>query len=895
MKNLPLMLMALALLVNGNTLKADNPMEAHICTSVTRSVDAKAVHAAEESTSIITKAEGVAKYYIRNTNTQNYAGYNQFLGGVSGELVFDESTHTVYMKNPQTALRSDTYIVGSYTDTSLSFTMPQTLDTSYYGDLIGHRFVKDSNSTDNNEPTYTIDDSEPLTYTIAADGTITMNSDGDKILFGFTDAFDITYANYETVFTPFNDKALTMADMPDDFASKVEMWCMQDDSSKLNLKVVNSDNKLYIAGFDTYNPDSFVVGDIDGNTVTFKAGQYTGINRYLYQYSWFYGYDGEKLEDAVFSYAPEAGVLSNKNSSFGLYSGDIVNNRGITELLGYSEAAINRVPSDISLIPNNPTNLYISSPSENSTSFSFILESQSKDGWPLNDDNLYYRIYFNKKLFTFTKSDYPGLDSDCTDMRYKAAIYDDNGNRVIGSYSSGYNYIEILFNFATANAGIQAVYKDGDTEYCSDIVYFQQIPDLVVNDIAYNITSNGTVEVTYGDNAYTGDIEIPAKITDPETNTEYTVTTIGDKAFFQCTELTSITLPESITSIGDRAFAFCYYLKSINFPNGLTTIADRAFYKCYSLTDVTIPEAVTKIGTYAFADCVGFVHVTIPESVKELGSYAFTACSLLETVDIKAPLTELPTGVLYNSSSLVDVNLPKTLTSLGESAFEGCTDLTEITLPASVTKIDPYAFADCASLTNITIPAAVTTIGELAFYNCRVLPSITIPNNVTTIGYLAFALCLKLPSITIPAAVTSIDDKAFAYCDALKTVTSLSTTPPAIGETIFATTESIDSWFVKSRSDADNEDNADSENADFVIYVPAESVSAYQAQWSDYADYITAIDSTTGIGAITVEDNAVVECYNLQGMRIKSVRNAADLQSLTPGIYIVNGKKVIVK
>ena len=124
-----------------------------------------------------------------------------------------------------------------------------------------------------------------------------------------------------------------------------------------------------------------------------------------------------------------------------------------------------------------------------------------------------------------------------------------------------------------------------------------------VDGIYYNLISSkgNVVEVTKGDKKYEGDITIPSSINVNEE--EYTVTSIGNDAFYRCSGLTSVTIPNSVKSIGELAFSRCSSLTSITIPNSVTSIGSSAFAYCSSLTSVTIPNSVTSIGEAAFYGC----------------------------------------------------------------------------------------------------------------------------------------------------------------------------------------------------------------------------------------------------------------------------------------------------
>ena len=249
------------------------------------------------------------------------------------------------------------------------------------------------------------------------------------------------------------------------------------------------------------------------------------------------------------------------------------------------------------------------------------------------------------------------------------------------------------------------------------------------------------------------------------------VTSIGYRAFADCSRLTSVTIPNSVTSIGSSAFSGCSGLTSVTIPNGVTSIGSSAFYNCSGLTSVTIPNSVTSIGSSAFSGCSGLTSVTIPNSVTSIGSSAFSSCRGLTSITIPNSVTSIGSSAFSYCSGLTSVTIPNSVTSIGERAFYNCDGLTSITIPNSVTSIGSSAFESCSGLTSIAIPSSVTSIGDYAFYGCNGLTSITIPNGVTSIGDFAFADCSKLASIEIPNSVTSIGDAAFVSCSGLTNVT----------------------------------------------------------------------------------------------------------------------------
>ncbi len=208
---------------------------------------------------------------------------------------------------------------------------------------------------------------------------------------------------------------------------------------------------------------------------------------------------------------------------------------------------------------------------------------------------------------------------------------------------------------------------------------------------------------------------------------DYTVTSIGDHAFYTCDELTILLqVPNTVTSIENYAFYGCSSLRVANFPNTINSIGDFAFNGCSSLTSIEIPNSVTFIGQYAFQGCTHLTSVEIPNSVTFIGQHAFRGCIRLTSVEIGNSVTSIGVSAFQGCTSLTSVEIGNSVTSIGNYAFLGCTDLTSVEIPNSVTSIGLYAFQDCTSLTSVEIGNSVASIKSYAFNNCTDLTSITV-------------------------------------------------------------------------------------------------------------------------------------------------------------------------
>ena len=244
-----------------------------------------------------------------------------------------------------------------------------------------------------------------------------------------------------------------------------------------------------------------------------------------------------------------------------------------------------------------------------------------------------------------------------------------------------------------------------------------------VNGVYYHlIKEKSEAEVVEGDNKYGGNIVIPEIIN--YDGVKYKVTSIGKLAFYSCSDLLSIDLPESLEMIDDFAFHGCKGLTSINFPNRLISIGNNAFARCEELTQVSFPSTLRTIGSAAFQYCSKLSSLSLPNTLSSLGYWAFGGCI-----------------------SLTSITIPNVSQILPYAIFQKCIGFTSVNIPTSLLILDDYAFTACHDLTNIDIPQGVTAIGNFSFYSCTELASVNLPESISLIGNEAFCGCGKIEKV----------------------------------------------------------------------------------------------------------------------------------------------------
>jgi len=352
--------------------------------------------------------------------------------------------------------------------------------------------------------------------------------------------------------------------------------------------------------------------------------------------------------------------------------------------------------------------------------------------------------------------------------------------------------------FATIKA--EEYENTSDYNSGSDIVF-----ELNEAGTAYILTSCGT--------SYEGDLEIPSNHIDEEQAEELLpVTSIGNTAFKECINLTSVIIPDTVTSIGIAAFQGCTTMTSVDIGSGVTIIPLYAFQGCTVLRNVTISNSVTRIRDFAFErcknlqnieniianitsiengvfeNCFSLESVVIPDNVTSIGMRAFKNCSELRSIDICDYVTSIGNNA-FERTNLEIVVIPDGVIKISCRLFNECNNLKQITIPNSVTSIEEAAFRFCSSLEGVTIPEDVTTIEDRAFDNCTSLQIVefSATSELISIGDNAFNKCINLTAIIIPENVETIGVEAFKMCNSLGSIQSLATSAPITSQLLIGT------------------------------------------------------------------------------------------------------------
>lgn len=441
---------------------------------------------------------------------------------------------------------------------------------------------------------------------------------------------------------------------------------------------------------------------------------------------------------------------------------------------------------------------------------------------------------------------------------------------------------------------------------------FLQSYGVEINGIYYSLdssTNQAEVAESPYNNKYSGDIDIPSTVT--YEGKTFDVTKIGLKAFYECQNVTSLSIPNSVTVIGSRAFEGCN-LKTIVIPNSVTFIASKAFLNCFELKTITMGTGIIIIEESAFSNCTCLEKVIVKDLTSWCGIY----------------FESMGSNPLYNANHLysneeteiTELVIPNGVESISRYAFFGCKHIKSLSIPSSVKEIQDAAFADCVGLTNINIPNSVTFLSGFSY--CSNLTSVTITNSVTEIGSGAFTWCSALTSVEIPNSVTWIHDYAFWGCEKMKSII-LGSKVKTIEENAFYKCYALADVYCYAEKVplTRNKPFDKSLIKNTTLHVPDSLVESYKAveQWKDFKE-IVAIPSS-GIHQVNtnsvsvknegdqltvegVDDAETIEVYSMDGTKRGSAisKNGVaqintNLKHGNVGIVKINNKsvKVIIK
>ncbi len=371
---------------------------------------------------------------------------------------------------------------------------------------------------------------------------------------------------------------------------------------------------------------------------------------------------------------------------------------------------------------------------------------------------------------------------------------------------------------------------------------------------------------------------------------------VGDDAFNSCTSLATAIISNN-GGIGDYAFSYCSSLVTATLGDSIASIGASAFYGCSKLSGIVIPDAVTAIGSSAFRYCTSLETVKVGNGTKSINSYAFGGCSALSSITLGDSVTTIGSNAFYACSSLPEIVIPQSVTKIDSYAFDNCTALADVIIEDRTTALSLGSngssplFSDCpldsvyiggkityrtsssygyspfyrnTSLRSVVITDTEEEVYDNEFYGCSNLKNVSIGNGVKKIGNWAFSGCSALDYFAFGKSVQSIGEEAFSDCNNVTRIYTNAIVPPVCGSQAL---DDINKW-------------------NCTLYVPNESKSAYQSaeQWKEFffvEDLPTAI-----VSVLPDFKKQEPVYYDLQGRKVENPTN---------GIYIVNGKKVFVK
>ena len=451
---------------------------------------------------------------------------------------------------------------------------------------------------------------------------------------------------------------------------------------------------------------------------------------------------------------------------------------------------------------------------------------------------------------------------DAIDCAYTGEPYEVKINKKVNYKGVDMTVREINPYTAYKCAKIKKAYIDingsiGDNAF-SDCVNLSAVDIAKVNDIGYNafsgctnLTSVGIKKANdIGNSAFSGCTNLTS-VDIKKTND------IGNNVFSGCTNLVSVDIKAG-NNIGESAFSNCSSLKTLSLDKKIKSLGRSAFTNCRNLKQFVIPDSVTILNDYLLSACASLKSIRIHKGIKEIYD-AFSGCTNLSTLIIEDRNTSLKIGSAYGGNPLFkDCKLDSVYIG-GKIVYE------------TSSNYGYSPFYRNTSLRTVKISYAETTIYDNEFYGCTNLQNVSIGDNVKSIGKWAFSGCSSLKNFTFGSGLQSIGQEAFSDCINITQISSEAVVPPTCGINAL---DDINKWNCK-------------------LFVPKANINAYKQapQWKEFF----FIEGTTGITNTVYNKAGLADVYTIDGAKRLSKASTDEINALPKGVYIVNGKKIIIK
>lgn len=436
--------------------------------------------------------------------------------------------------------------------------------------------------------------------------------------------------------------------------------------------------------------------------------------------------------------------------------------------------------------------------------------------------------------------------------------------------------------------------------------------EFVVDGLRYSTLDDNTVTVKkYVEGT---DIVIPAKVTDPETSTEYSVVQVERQAFYNTTDVKTVSIPSSVKKIdtyafwkcgaetvtiaeglegiGHAAFKECKNLKNINLPSTLTELGymwdvtgndGSVFVGCTALESIDIPGSVEHLPQLTFSECTNLKNVTLHEGTVSIGEHAFGSCSALQGVEMPMSVESWDRGI-FDKSGVVSPVIPGRIKIIPNSAFWYCKNMTSFTIEEGIEEVGKSSFADVGPITEIKVPNSVEWVRSDAFQGNGAVKKVYLGSGVRRMGHACLAVWVPDQATNTPQWV-------------LEEIHITSPVPPVHEQNDEHFEQVADDFFFGGKEFTD--ELRTQFYSEVKLYVPADAVDAYKAAdiWREFVNVLPE-SKQDGIEGIAAEGDLNIECgiaraagaievYTVSGVRVAAAQAEFDLNTLGKGLYIV--------